>query len=100
MTFDPECDDPDLLRIVVQLLRASAIAANARQDGAEIRTEEEKVSEALTMLTKIDDIKKVAGNMRQAVKIEQGSDDVRTALSRLLTQAQSALSAAAADNAA
>jgi hypothetical protein len=48
------------------------------------------------MLGKIDDIRKVAGTLRQnAGKIEQQSDDVRTALARLLTQAQSALSVAA-----
>lgn len=48
------------------------------------------------MLGKIDDIRRVAGTLRQnAGKIEQQSDDVRTALTRLLTQAQSALSVAA-----
>ncbi len=36
MAFDPETDDPAMLRTVVQLLRLAAIAANARQDEAEI----------------------------------------------------------------
>ncbi|MGH3799181.1 MAG: hypothetical protein ACRDTD_03435 [Pseudonocardiaceae bacterium] len=41
-------------------------------------------------------LSKVAGTLRQhAGKIEQQSDDMRTALTRLLSQAQSALSAAA-----
>ena len=55
------------------------------------------------MLGKIDDIRKVAGTLRlHAGKIEQQSDDLTTALTRLLSQAQSALSAAAeaADHAA
>jgi len=56
---------------------------------------------------KIDEVRKLAGTIRgHATKIEQQSDDVRTALTRLLTrlltQAQSALSVAAevADDAA
>ncbi len=61
-------------------------------------TRREKIAEALGMLGKIDDITKVAGSLRMgAGKIEQQSDDLRTALTRLLTQAQSALSAAAPD---
>jgi len=52
---------------------------------------------------KIDEVRKLAGTIRgHATKIEQQSDDVRTAPTRLLTQAQSALSVAAevADDAA
>ncbi|MGH3475953.1 MAG: hypothetical protein ACRDRY_09505 [Pseudonocardiaceae bacterium] len=65
-------------------------------DRGEIDTADEKIAETLGMLSKIDDIKKVAGTLRQhAGKIEQQSDDVRTALTRLLGQAQSALSVAA-----
>jgi hypothetical protein len=95
LAFDPATDDPELLRTVIQLLRISALAASTRQDRGEIHTADEKITEAIEMLAKIDDIKKVAGTMRQnAGKIEQQSEDVRAALTRLLTQAQSALSAA------
>ena len=98
LAFDPATDDPAWLRTVVQLLRLTALAATARQDCEEIHTAEEKITEALGMLGKIDDIRKVAGTLRQnAGKIEQQSDEVRTALARLLTQAQSALSIASAD---
>ena len=103
LAFDPATDDPAWLRAVVQLLRLAAVSASARQDREEIHTADEKITEALGMLGKIDDIRKVAGTLRQnAGKIEQQSDDVRTALNRLLTQAQSALSVAAevADDAA
>lgn len=103
LAFDPAVDDPAWLRAVVQLLRLAAVSASARQDREEIHTADEKITEALGMLGKIDDIRKVAGTLRQnAGKIEQQSDDVRTALTRLLTQAQSALSIAAevADDAA
>jgi len=96
LAFDPATDDPAWLRAVVQLLRLAAVSASARQDREEIHTADEKITEALGMLGKIDDIRKVAGTLRQSAgKIEQQSDDVRTALARLLTQAQSALSVAA-----
>lgn len=96
MAFDPATDDPEMLRTVIQLLRISALTASSREDRDGIHTADEKITEALGMLGKIDDIKKVAGTLRQhAGKIEQQSDDVRTALTRLLSQAQSALSVAA-----
>ncbi|MGH3789180.1 MAG: Fis family transcriptional regulator [Pseudonocardiaceae bacterium] len=96
MAFDPGTDDPELLRTVIQLLRLSALAASNRADRDGIHTAEEKIAEALGMLGKIDDIKKVAGTLRQhAGKIEQQSDDVRAALARLLGQTQAALSVAA-----
>ena len=61
LAFDPENDDPDLLRTVVQLLRLSALSAAARQDSGEIRTAQEKVAEALALLSRIDGIKTTAG---------------------------------------
>lgn len=103
LAFDPETDDPAWLRTVVQLLRLAALAASDRQDREGIHTADEKITAALGMLTKIDDIRKVAGTIRgHAGKIEQQSEEVRTGLDRLLSQAQSALSdaAEAADDAA
>ncbi len=98
LAFDPVTDDPELLRTVIQLLRISALTASSREDRDGIHTAEEKIAEALGMLDKIDEIRKVAGTLRlHAGKIEQQSDDVRTALTRLLSQAQSALSVAADD---
>lgn len=96
MAFDPATDDPELLRTVIQLLRLSALTASNRADQDGIHTADEKITEALGMLGKIDEIKKIAGTLRQhAGRIEQQSDEARTALTRLLSQAQSALSAAA-----
>lgn len=92
----PATDDPELLRTVIQLLRLSALAAADFKDRNGIHTADARIAEALGMLGKIDDIKKVAGSLRQnAGKIEQQSDDVRTALTHLLSQAQAALSGAA-----
>jgi hypothetical protein len=96
MAFDPATDDPELLRTVIQLLRLSALTAADSKDRDGIHTADARIAEALGMLGKIDDIKKVAGSLRQnAGKIEQQSDDVRTALTHLLGQAQAALSVAA-----
>ncbi|MDQ2883178.1 MAG: Fis family transcriptional regulator [Actinomycetota bacterium] len=86
MAFDPTTDDPALLRTVVQLLRISALAASSRMDRGEIDTADEKIAEALGLLGKLDEIKKIAGTLRQnAGKIEQQSDDIRSALTRLLS---------------
>lgn len=62
----------------------------------EIHTADEKITEALGLLGKIDDIRRIAGAIQgHAREIEQQSDDLRTTLDRLLSQAQSALSVAA-----
>lgn len=101
LAFDPETDNPDLLRTVVQLLRISAQVASVRDDAAEVRTAEEKLDEALTLLTQIDSISKIAGQIRQnATKIDTEADGVKVKLTRLLSQARSALAGAGADDAA
>lgn len=98
MAFDAACDDPDLLRTVVQLLRLSAVSASARQDVAEILTAKEKLTEAIGLLDKIDEIRRLAGLVRgHSVAIERESDSFRTDVTRLLTQVQSALTAAASE---
>lgn len=95
MVFDPMTDNPELLRTVVQILRLGALAANARQDNGEIETAQEKIAEAIALLTKIDGIKRVAGQIKtHANRIELDSEGVRTELERTLTKAQSALNGA------
>ena len=92
LAFDPETDDPYLLRTVVQLLRLSAIAANSRQDDGEIDTAQEKIAEAITLLSRIDEIKRLAGLVTaNATRIDKESDTIRLSLDRLLGQAQHAL---------
>ncbi len=92
MAFDPATDDIDLLRIVVQVLRLGALSAGARQDSGEIETAREKLVEAVAMLSKIDEVKRLAGLIKgHAAKIDLESDALRTNLERLLTQAQTAL---------
>ncbi len=92
LAFDPTTDDSQLLRTVVQLLRIAAISASSRRDVEDIQTAEEKIAEALAMLTKIDDIAHAASSIRKgADKIEGQCTSVQTGLNRLLTQAQAAL---------
>lgn len=92
MAFDPAHDDPNLLRAVVMLLRTAAFAASARRGAGDIATAEERITEAVTMLTKIDDIQKTAGSIhKSATKISNECDTFVAGIERLLGQALAAL---------
>lgn len=96
MAFDPELDDPAMLRTVVQMLRLAAVAANARRDDAEIDTAREKLTEAIDLLGRIDEVKRLAGLVGgNATKIDKEADGLRSGLDRLLGQAMTALTGAA-----
>ncbi len=89
-SFDPDHDDPQLLRTIVMLLRTVAIAATA----------EEKIAEALSQLDKINTVKKLAsGIQKNASKIDSECAGIRAAIERLLNLALSALGGAASANA-
>lgn len=89
IAFDPDQDDPELLRTVTLLLRTAAIAVAVRTGEAEIDTAQEKISAAVDQLDKIDSIKKMAGTIqRGAVKIESECDSIATDIRRLLDQAR------------
>ena len=95
LAFDPETDSIDLLRTVLQLLRLAAEAAARGRGSGEVSLAEEKIAEALAVLARIDAITKSAGLIRQHVTtISTESESMRAELSRLLSQAQSALGAA------
>lgn len=92
MAFDPETDSVDLLRTVVQLLRLGALAAAHGEQTGEVAVAEEKITEAIGVLSRIDKVAKSVGLIRQhAATIGDQSEALRTELSRLLTQARSAL---------
>lgn len=98
MAFDPETDDPALLRTVVQMLRLAAKSAGARQDTAEIQTAREKLAEAMDLLGRIDEIKRFSGLVTSnAAKIDGQADALRAGLDRLLGQASAALAGAVDD---
>jgi hypothetical protein len=101
MAFDPEHDDPELLRTVVMLLRTTALAAAARTGDSEIATAEEKISEALELLDKLDGIKKLAGAVQKnASTIESQCDTLNAGTRRLLDRALEALTGATVGEAA
>jgi hypothetical protein len=88
IAFNPDEDDPEVLRTVTLLLRTVAIAASVRTGEAEVDTAEEKISEAVAQLDKIDAIKKAAGSIQKgAVKIESECTSITTSIRRLLDQA-------------
>lgn len=92
LAFDPANDDLQLLRTVVQILRIAAISASSRRDVDDIQTVDEKITAALAMLAKIDDIKQAAGSIHKgAQKIEGQCNSIHAGLNRLLSEAQTAL---------
>lgn len=99
LAFDPECDDPALLRTVVMLLRTMTLASTRREGAQQIATAEEKIAEALRQLDKIEDVKKAAGSIqRSATKIESSCNSIYAGIHRLLGEAVVALSEAMTDD--
>ncbi|WP_380166913.1 Fis family transcriptional regulator [Jannaschia sp. R86511] len=99
MAFDPVSGDPDLLRTVVMLLRTASVTAAARSGANEIATAEEKLTEALELLSRIDDIQKTATAIhKSATKINLECDSFATNIQRLLNQALAALAGAESED--
>lgn len=92
MAFDPETDDQSLLHTVICLLRAASVAASTRDDDGEVETARERIGEALDALGRLDEIQKVAGQIKKSGdKVATQADGLQTTLNRLLLQAQTAL---------
>jgi hypothetical protein len=92
MAFDPENDDPDLLRTVVMLLRTTAVTASARKGAHQIATAQENINEAMAQLAKIDSVKKLAGTIQKsATKIDGECTGLNSSIRRSLDQALAAL---------
>jgi hypothetical protein len=99
LAFEPSSDDPELVRTVVMLLRTSALAAALRKGSHQIATAEEKVTEAMAQLAKLDDVKKAAGSIQKnATKIESSCTAINSGIHRLLSDALVALADAEADS--
>lgn len=100
LAFDPALDDPALLRTVIMLLRASGLAASSRRGADELATAEEKITEAVAQLEKLDDVKKSASSIhKNATKIESACTAINASLQRLLADALAALVEASRDEA-
>src|SRR3954452_16030028 len=92
LAFDPEHDQPDLLRTVAQLLRTAALAASARTGSAEVATATEHIAAATSQLSIIDGITRTAGGIqRSALSIEGDCTKATAAIRRSLDQAVAAL---------
>jgi hypothetical protein len=99
MAFDPESEDPELLRTVVLLLRTAALAAVSRTGEAEIGTAEERIVQAIDELTRLDAIKKMSGAIQKsAMSINGECIKISNAVRRLLDEAMSALDGARASD--
>lgn len=99
LAFDPAVDDPALLRTVVMLLRAAALASSTRRGVEEIATAEEKITEAIAQLEKLDDVKKNASSIhKNATKIESACTAINASIQRLLADALAALAEGVADS--
>lgn len=97
ISFDPDVEDPELLRTVVMLLRTVAIAATVRTGAAEIATAEEKITEAVVQLGKLDAVKKLAHGIQSNVtKIDSECTSLGGAIRRQLDQALVALAGTSA----
>ncbi len=92
LAFDPALDDPALLRTVIMLLRAAGLAASSRHGAEELATAEEKITEAVAQLEKLDDVKKSASSIhKNATKIESVCIAIDASIQRLLADALAAL---------
>ena len=92
IAFDPTCDDTDLLRTVVQLVRTAAIAASSRRDIEGLETAEESIQAAIDLLDGINKIRKASGSVRKSADaIDKECNTVQTGIARHLGVALDAL---------
>lgn len=85
-------DSAALLRSVCLLMRNQALASVSTESTVALATAKERLNEAMDLLPKIETIRRSAGTIRiSADTIDQEGASLRTALGRLLSQAQSAL---------
>ena len=96
VAFDPMCDNTDLLRTVVQLVRTAAIAASSRRDVEGLETAEESIQAAINLLEGINRIRKASGSVRRSADvIDKACNTVQTGIARHLGVALDALSGVA-----
>lgn len=92
LAFDSTADDPDLVRTVVMLLRTAALAATTRRGADQLETAEEKITEALAQLEKLEDVKQTACSIQNnALKIESSCTAITSGIHRLLSDALGSL---------
>ncbi|APE36861.1 hypothetical protein BOX37_26310 [Nocardia mangyaensis] len=96
LAFDPDTDEPDLLRACVLLMRAASAMVVARGGGEQLVTAAEKVQSALSKLEKLATAKKSADVIRrEATKIDKTVTDFATEVELVLAEAVTALTISA-----
>lgn len=96
VAFDPDTDDPELLRTIMLLMRTVALTASGRFGTEEVATANEHIREALSIIEDLDEAKRSASAIAgHATKIEQIVTRTMTAIQRELNGAQNALTGAA-----
>lgn len=96
LAFDPDTDEPDLLRACVLLMRAASATVVARGGGEQLATAAEKVQTALSKLEKLATAKKSADVIRrEATKIDKTVTDFATEVELVLAEALTALTISA-----
>ena len=92
VVFDPQTDDPAMLRLTVQILRVAALAATTDQRTGAVEVAREHIAQALAELSRIQNISRFAGLAKSnAQKVETEAERLAAHLNRLLLQAQTAL---------
>ncbi len=96
LAFDPDTDEPDLLRACVLLMRTASVTVVARSGGEQLATAAEKVQSALSKLEKLAIAKKSADLIRrEATKIDKTVTDFATEVELVLAEAVTALTISA-----
>ncbi|MFX0578876.1 Fis family transcriptional regulator [Nocardia nepalensis] len=96
LAFDPDSDEPDLLRASIMLLRAASLMVVARGGGEQLATAQEKIRDALAQLEKLATAKKSADAIRrEATKIEKSVTDFVSGVELVLAEAMTALTISA-----
>jgi len=97
LVFDPERDDPALLRCALQMVRLSAVAACSSQQSGELTSADEALTSALDALAHLAKIRSSAQGIRkQADSIESNSNTLETELNLLIAKAQTCIRGAGA----
>jgi hypothetical protein len=92
LAFDPTSDDPDLIRTVVMLHAPRHWRQPPPRGAHQLATTEEKITEAVAQLDKLDEVKKAAGTIhKNADKIESGCTAINSGIQRTLSDALAAL---------
>lgn len=95
LAFDPEDDDPALLRTVVLLLRTVALTSTGHFEAAQVATANSHVIEALSIIEDLDEAKRSAAAINGHVeKVERVLTKTMAAVQRELHGATNALTGA------